>query len=78
MSPGAQDHQGDRRGPPRQYWSNVRWTSTGSSVFANEIVPPVPIRATRRFGCSFTQVYTHVLNRGPAGVRSPADRLFNA
>ena len=25
-----------------------------------------------------TQIYTHVLNRGPAGVRSPADRLFNA
>jgi hypothetical protein len=20
--------------------------------------------------------YTHVLNRGPAGVRSPADRMF--
>jgi site-specific recombinase XerD len=27
---------------------------------------------------STTQIYTHVLNRGPAGVRSPADRLFNA
>jgi site-specific recombinase XerD len=26
---------------------------------------------------STTQIYTHVLNRGPAGVRSPADRLFN-
>ncbi len=25
-----------------------------------------------------TQIYTHVLNRGPAGVRSPADRLSNA
>jgi site-specific recombinase XerD len=24
-----------------------------------------------------TQIYTHVLNRGPAGVRSPADRLLN-
>jgi integron integrase len=24
---------------------------------------------------STTQVYTHVLNRGPAGVRSPADRM---
>jgi integrase len=23
-----------------------------------------------------TMIYTHVLNRGPAGVRSPADRLF--
>ena len=22
-----------------------------------------------------TMIYTHVLNRGPAGVRSPADRL---
>jgi hypothetical protein len=22
-------------------------------------------------------VYTHALNRGPAGVRSPADRLFH-
>jgi len=21
-------------------------------------------------------IYTHVLNRGPAGVRSPADRMF--
>ena len=27
---------------------------------------------------STTQIYTHVLNRGPAGVRSPADRLFRA
>ena len=27
---------------------------------------------------STTQIYTHVLNRGPAGVRSPADRLFHA
>ena len=25
-----------------------------------------------------TQIYTHVLNRGPSAVRSPADRLFNA
>jgi integrase len=23
-----------------------------------------------------TMFYTHVLNRGPAGVRSPADRIF--
>jgi len=21
-------------------------------------------------------IYTHVLNRGPAGVKSPADRMF--
>jgi hypothetical protein len=27
---------------------------------------------------STTQIYTHVLNRGPAGVRRPAGRLFNA
>ena len=26
---------------------------------------------------STTMIYTHVLNRGPAGVRSPADRMFN-
>ena len=25
---------------------------------------------------STTMIYTHVLNRGPAGVQSPADRLF--
>jgi site-specific recombinase XerD len=25
---------------------------------------------------STTQIYTHVLNRGPAAVRSPADRMF--
>ena len=25
-----------------------------------------------------TMIYTHVLNRGPAGVRSPADRMFGA
>jgi integrase-like protein len=25
-----------------------------------------------------TMVYTHVLNRGPAGVRSPADVVFGA
>ena len=27
---------------------------------------------------STTQIYTHVLNRGPAGVRSPADRIFSS
>jgi integrase len=26
---------------------------------------------------STTQIYTHVLNRGPGGVRSPADRLLD-
>ena len=25
---------------------------------------------------STTMIYTHVINRGPAGVRSPADRMF--
>ena len=25
---------------------------------------------------STTMIYTHVLNRGPAGVRSPADLMF--
>ncbi len=25
-----------------------------------------------------TMIYTHVLNRGPGGVRSPADRMFGA
>ena len=25
---------------------------------------------------STTMIYTHVLNRGPSGVRSPADRMF--
>jgi integrase len=25
-----------------------------------------------------TQIYTHVLNRGPSGVRSPADRMTDA
>ena len=25
-----------------------------------------------------TQIYTHVLNRGPAGVRSPVDGMFGA
>ena len=25
-----------------------------------------------------TMIYTHVLNRGPAGVRSPADQMFLA
>src|SRR5207253_2639198 len=27
---------------------------------------------------STTQIYTHVLNRGPAGVRSPVDRMPDA
>jgi site-specific recombinase XerD len=26
---------------------------------------------------STTMIYADVLNRGPAGVRSPADRMFN-
>jgi len=26
---------------------------------------------------STTQIYTHVLNRGPSGVQSPADRMFS-
>ena len=27
---------------------------------------------------STTMIYTHVLNRGPLGIRSPADRLHDA
>jgi site-specific recombinase XerD len=27
---------------------------------------------------STTMIYTHVLNRGPAAVRSPADRMFSS
>jgi site-specific recombinase XerD len=27
---------------------------------------------------STTMIYTHVLNRGPGAVRSPADRVFPA
>ena len=27
---------------------------------------------------STTQIYTHVLNRGPSGVRSPLDGMFGA
>jgi site-specific recombinase XerD len=27
---------------------------------------------------STTMIYTHVLNQGPAGVRSPADRIFGS
>jgi len=27
---------------------------------------------------STTQIYTHVLNRGPSGVQSPADRMFGS
>ncbi len=27
---------------------------------------------------STTMIYTHVLNRGPGAVRSPADRIFDA
>ena len=27
---------------------------------------------------STTMIYTHVLNRGPAAVRSPADRMFTS
>ena len=27
---------------------------------------------------STTMIYTHVLNRGPGAVRSPADRMFGA
>jgi site-specific recombinase XerD len=26
---------------------------------------------------STTQIYTHVLNRGPGAVQSPADKMFN-
>ena len=26
---------------------------------------------------STTMIYTHVLNRGPAALRSPADRMFS-
>ena len=28
-------------------------------------------------GVSTTMIYTHVLNRGPSAVRSPADGMFN-
>jgi hypothetical protein len=28
------------------------------------------------YGAGLRVLYTHVLNRGPSGVRSPADRMF--
>jgi hypothetical protein len=38
--------------------------------------PPKPRLLDRvRHAIETTMIYTHVLNRGPAGVRSPADRL---
>jgi integrase len=37
---------------------------------------PDPPGAARPQGVATTMIYTHALNRGPAGVRSPADRLL--
>jgi hypothetical protein len=37
--------------------------------------PPSPSEPARTRDVTTTMIYTHVLNRGPAAVRSPADRL---
>ncbi len=37
--------------------------------------PSRPLSLGRR-DVSTTQIYTHVLNRAPDGMRSPADRLL--
>jgi hypothetical protein len=42
-------------------------------------LPPRRLRFRRlAMGVSsaIAMIYTHVLNRGPSGVRSPADRMF--
>ena len=43
------------------------------AVRAARIAKPATCHTFRH---SFATHYTHVLNRGPAGVQSPADRMF--
>jgi hypothetical protein len=48
-------------------------TSGGASIVCEETPPREDGKRLR--DVATTMIYTHVLNRGPAGVRSPADRL---
>jgi hypothetical protein len=61
-----QDVLGDRF-PPGSTASCARSAPSGS---------PLCSRARRFAGLAKRASYTHVLNRGPAAVRSPADRMF--
>ena len=38
--------------------------------------PHAPVSCAAARNVSTTMIYTHVRNRGPAGVRSPADRML--
>ncbi len=55
----------------------------GRAVLAEQLAQdPAIIRTVHELlghrDVSTTQIYMHVLNRGPAGVPSPTDRLFDA
>ena len=73
----AQGLRGRRRGRVRDRGSASRRPYIFSVTLLKDSpdIQTVPERLGHR-DVSTTMIHTHVLNRGPAGVRSPADRML--
>jgi len=60
-----------------RWWASSGWRADTPLLSRVQRNPPDPhVSAGDPRDVGTTMIHTHVLSRGPAGVRSPADRMF--